>query len=150
LFEAAKCRFFLFRQCCTNQVVDFRFVGMDAEVAYAFHSERQNHPEKFKNQFTNQVRNIFLCPLFSLKTTGPFMLFQISFILSSDLAQCRTWLDFLIILFVSLQSQYAKLTCMQGWFCVPCIHYNSRYELVYIAVLCMECLIILLSRKMEG
>lgn len=52
-------------------------IGMDAQVAYAFHSERQNHPEKFKNQFTNQ-------------------------------------------------SQYAKLTCMQGWFCVPCIHYNSR------------------------
>lgn len=52
-------------------------IGMDAEVAYAFHSERQNHPEKFKNQFTNQT-------------------------------------------------QYAKLTCAQGWFCVPCFRPNSR------------------------
>ncbi|KAG0628643.1 hypothetical protein M758_1G042400 [Ceratodon purpureus] len=52
-------------------------IGMDAEVAYAFHSERQNHPEKFKNQFTNQ-------------------------------------------------SQYAKLTCAQGWFCASCFHPASR------------------------
>lgn len=29
--------------------------GMDAEVSYAFHSERKLNPEKFKNQFVNQV-----------------------------------------------------------------------------------------------
>lgn len=29
--------------------------GMDAEVSYAFHSERKRNPEKFKNQLTNQV-----------------------------------------------------------------------------------------------
>jgi len=52
--------FCYFASVILNQVVDFRVVGMDAEVAYAFHSERTNHPEKFKNQFTNQVRNIFL------------------------------------------------------------------------------------------
>lgn len=28
---------------------------MDAEVAYAFHSEREKHADKFKNQFKNQV-----------------------------------------------------------------------------------------------
>lgn len=39
-----------------------RIAGMDAEVAYAFHSGRQNHPEKFKNQFTNQVDTYFLRP----------------------------------------------------------------------------------------
>lgn len=39
---------------------------MDAEVAYKFHSERQNHPEKFKNQFTNQVGSqCFVPSLFS-------------------------------------------------------------------------------------
>lgn len=31
------------------------FLGMDAEVSYAFHSERKLHPEKFKNQLVNQV-----------------------------------------------------------------------------------------------
>ncbi|XP_072970483.1 diacylglycerol kinase 1-like isoform X2 [Typha angustifolia] len=29
-------------------------MGMDAQVSYAFHSERKSHPEKFKNQLTNQ------------------------------------------------------------------------------------------------
>ncbi|CAL5010522.1 unnamed protein product [Urochloa decumbens] len=29
-------------------------MGMDAEVSYAFHSERKRNPEKFKNQLTNQ------------------------------------------------------------------------------------------------
>ena len=28
---------------------------MDAQVSYAFHSERKLHPEKFKSQFVNQV-----------------------------------------------------------------------------------------------
>ncbi|KAM0952406.1 putative diacylglycerol kinase (ATP) [Dioscorea sansibarensis] len=30
-------------------------MGMDAQVSYAFHSERKLHPEKFKNQLFNQV-----------------------------------------------------------------------------------------------
>ncbi|KAJ3696063.1 hypothetical protein LUZ60_001440 [Juncus effusus] len=29
-------------------------MGMDAQVSYAFHSERKSHPEKFKNQLFNQ------------------------------------------------------------------------------------------------
>ncbi|XP_050247332.1 diacylglycerol kinase 1-like isoform X1 [Quercus robur] len=29
-------------------------IGMDAQVSYAFHSERKLHPEKFKNQLVNQ------------------------------------------------------------------------------------------------
>lgn len=29
-------------------------MGMDAQVSYAFHCERKLHPEKFKNQLTNQ------------------------------------------------------------------------------------------------
>ncbi|XP_059661001.1 diacylglycerol kinase 5 [Cornus florida] len=29
-------------------------MGMDAQVSYAFHSERKLHPEKFKNQMVNQ------------------------------------------------------------------------------------------------
>jgi hypothetical protein len=33
------------------------YVGMDAQVSYAFHSERKLHPEKFKNQLYNQVPN---------------------------------------------------------------------------------------------
>jgi len=33
--------------------------GMDAEVSYAFHSERKRNPEKFRNQLTNQVIFIF-------------------------------------------------------------------------------------------
>ena len=28
---------------------------MDAQISYAFHSERKMHPEKFKNQLINQV-----------------------------------------------------------------------------------------------
>ena len=36
---------------------------MDAQVAYRFHTERQNHPEKFKNQFHNQVGSRFYVPL---------------------------------------------------------------------------------------
>lgn len=35
-------------------------VGMDAQVSYAFHSERKLHPEKFKNQLVNQVLLHFL------------------------------------------------------------------------------------------
>ncbi|XP_074577043.1 diacylglycerol kinase 1-like [Curcuma longa] len=30
-------------------------MGMDAQVSYAFHSERKLHPEKFKNQIVNQT-----------------------------------------------------------------------------------------------
>ncbi|XP_076901473.1 diacylglycerol kinase 5-like [Bidens hawaiensis] len=30
-------------------------MGMDAQVSYAFHCERKLHPEKFKNQLTNQT-----------------------------------------------------------------------------------------------
>ncbi|KAM1010081.1 hypothetical protein ACFX2J_045314 [Malus domestica] len=30
-------------------------MGMDAQVSYAFHTERKQHPEKFKNQLTNQT-----------------------------------------------------------------------------------------------
>ncbi|KAL0301131.1 UNVERIFIED_CONTAM: Diacylglycerol kinase [Sesamum radiatum] len=30
-------------------------MGMDAQVSYAFHSERKLHPEKFKNQLVNQT-----------------------------------------------------------------------------------------------
>lgn len=33
----------------------FSSAGMDAQVSYAFHSERKKNPEKFKNQLTNQV-----------------------------------------------------------------------------------------------
>lgn len=29
--------------------------GMDAQVSYAFHSQRKLHPEEFKNQLANQV-----------------------------------------------------------------------------------------------
>ncbi|KAI9086785.1 hypothetical protein K1719_031379 [Acacia pycnantha] len=29
-------------------------MGMDAQISYAFHSERKMHPEKFKNQLVNQ------------------------------------------------------------------------------------------------
>jgi diacylglycerol kinase (ATP) len=29
-------------------------LGMDAQISYAFHSERKLHPEKFKNQLVNQ------------------------------------------------------------------------------------------------
>lgn len=29
-------------------------IGMDAQVSYAFHHQRQEHPEKFKNQLMNQ------------------------------------------------------------------------------------------------
>ncbi|KAJ0983642.1 hypothetical protein J5N97_011897 [Dioscorea zingiberensis] len=30
-------------------------MGMDAQISYAFHSERKLHPEKFKNQIVNQA-----------------------------------------------------------------------------------------------
>ncbi|GAB2214980.1 hypothetical protein Droror1_Dr00019350 [Drosera rotundifolia] len=47
-------------------------MGMDAQVSYAFHSERKLHPEKFKNQLINQstyaklgcTQGWFLAPLF--------------------------------------------------------------------------------------
>ena len=34
---------------------------MDAQVSYAFHSERKLHPEKFKNQLVNQVLLLYFC-----------------------------------------------------------------------------------------
>lgn len=36
-------------------MINFVLAGMDAQVSYAFHSERKLHPEKFKNQLNNQV-----------------------------------------------------------------------------------------------
>nr|XP_043607281.1 diacylglycerol kinase 5-like isoform X2 [Erigeron canadensis] len=51
-------------------------MGMDAQVSYGFHTERKLHPEKFKNQVSNQ-------------------------------------------------SQYAKLTCSQGWFWASLSHPSS-------------------------
>jgi diacylglycerol kinase (ATP) len=35
-------------------------MGMDAQVSYAFHSERKLHPEKFKNQLSNQKQYLKL------------------------------------------------------------------------------------------
>lgn len=40
--------------------VSFFFPGMDAQVSYAFHSERKLHPEKFRNQLVNQVFSRYL------------------------------------------------------------------------------------------
>lgn len=40
--------------------------GMDAQVSYAFHSERKLHPEKFKNQLVNQVETHLNCTLLNL------------------------------------------------------------------------------------
>ncbi|XP_054813789.1 diacylglycerol kinase 5-like isoform X2 [Prosopis cineraria] len=47
-------------------------MGMDAQISYAFHSERKMHPEKFKNQLLNQstyaklgcTQGWFMAPLF--------------------------------------------------------------------------------------
>ncbi|XWS54258.1 hypothetical protein CRYUN_Cryun10bG0075500 [Craigia yunnanensis] len=41
-------------------------MGMDAQVSYAFHSERKLHPEKFKNQLVNQstYAKLFAASLF--------------------------------------------------------------------------------------
>ncbi|XP_047172825.1 diacylglycerol kinase 5-like [Vigna umbellata] len=47
-------------------------MGMDAQISYAFHSERKLHPEKFKNQLVNQstyaklgcTQGWFFAPLF--------------------------------------------------------------------------------------
>lgn len=83
----------------------FLVVGMDAQVSYAFHSERKLHPEKFKNQLVNQVL------LFSFK-----------------------WLVFLAVVIINLflnmffimQTTYAKLGCTQGWFCASLLHPSSR------------------------
>lgn len=44
---------------------------MDSQVAYQFHSERQAHPEKFKNQFTNQVNDHLLVRSCLLKFLDP-------------------------------------------------------------------------------
>jgi len=52
-------------------------IGMDAQVSYTFNTTRQEHPEKFKKQITNQT-------------------------------------------------QYAKITCAQGWFCASCLHPASK------------------------
>lgn len=41
--------------------------GMDAQVSYAFHSERKLHPEKFKNQLVNQVGIHYLHHLMALQ-----------------------------------------------------------------------------------
>lgn len=43
--------------------------GMDAQVSYAFHSERKMHPEKFKNQLVNQVSFVTVI-LRLLETSG--------------------------------------------------------------------------------
>lgn len=40
---------------------------MDAQVSYAFHSERKLHPEKFKNQLVNQVGIHYLHHLMALQ-----------------------------------------------------------------------------------
>lgn len=44
--------------CLSSNTSNLKFSvssGMDAQVSYAFHSERKMHPEKFKNQLVNQV-----------------------------------------------------------------------------------------------
>lgn len=37
--------------------------GMDAQVSYAFHSERKLYPEKFKKQIANQVSTVIYITL---------------------------------------------------------------------------------------
>lgn len=49
-----------FGKLCWNFMIIFVLTGMDAQVSYAFHSERKLHPEKFKNQLNNQVVMFFM------------------------------------------------------------------------------------------
>lgn len=49
---------------------DCAFAGMDAQISYAFHSERKLHPEKFKNQLVNQVPYAFGLLTHSLQVTS--------------------------------------------------------------------------------
>ncbi|KAL6538245.1 Diacylglycerol kinase 5 [Orobanche gracilis] len=54
-------------------------MGMDAQVSYAFHSERKLHPEKFKNQLVNQIiQNIAqLCKVKVMRKHGVWQDLQI-------------------------------------------------------------------------
>ena len=47
--------FCLAKQPKAERLFDSSGTGMDAQVSYAFHSQRKLHPEKFKNQLSNQV-----------------------------------------------------------------------------------------------
>ena len=46
-------------QLSSSEIWWMVYTGMDAQVSYAFHSERKLNPENFKNQLTNQVMIYF-------------------------------------------------------------------------------------------
>lgn len=85
---------------------------MDAQVSYAFHSERKLHPEKFKNQLANQVLGYFL----HIFKTRIYRLLEWAYYYPSY-----------FFLFGLGQSTYMKLGCTQGWFCTSLFHPASRY-----------------------
>lgn len=86
---------------------------MDAQVSYAFHSERKQNPEKFKNQLVNQV------PMHnSILLSG----YEFSYTF-----QCDKKMELLNLVFFWLgQSTYAKLGCTQGWFAASVFHPSSK------------------------
>ena len=58
--------FFCLLWLMLQDIIKFlHFAGMDAQVSYAFHSERKLHPDKFKKQFVNQV---MLCNFHGLQS----------------------------------------------------------------------------------
>uniref|UniRef100_A0A0D9V6I5 Diacylglycerol kinase n=1 Tax=Leersia perrieri TaxID=77586 RepID=A0A0D9V6I5_9ORYZ len=50
-------------------------MGMDAQVSYDFHSERKSHPEKFKNQLSNQIWSS-LCAYSEVQKPITFIIFS--------------------------------------------------------------------------
>lgn len=90
--------------------------GMDAQVSYAFHSERKLHPEKFQNQLVNQV-GIYIPSLLLKHISLVFSLMWILIIF-------RLLLTFFLSI---LQSTYLKLAGTQGWFLAPLLHPSSRW-----------------------
>ncbi|KAK8493677.1 hypothetical protein V6N12_000662 [Hibiscus sabdariffa] len=82
-------------------------LGMDAQVSYAFHSERKLNPEKFKNQLVNQIDMLSQsCLSLTLKLTLKKI--------------CQLW-NFHVP-FSFQQGTYAKLGCTQGWFAASVFH----------------------------
>lgn len=97
---------------------------MDAQVSYAFHSERKLYPEKFKKQIANQVSTVIDMTLI-ISING-----KIQYIHSSIPSSLRKP--------ANSQNTYLKLGCTQGWFCASLMHDSSRYQ--YITIYIKKCL----------
>ena len=111
----------------------YSVTGMDAQVSYVFHSERKLHPEKFKNQLSNQVK--LLCFL-NFRSAGC----SLWFIVIYDLRICLAIQKPISLLFCTAETIFkARMHARM----VLCLSVSSNVSVISLVALWLwNCLVL--------